>query len=107
MELLLLKPKGESERVVLGQDLFGGQQVQFVVPRGVWQGSRLRPRLRRGFPRLRSGQVGGQGGGRWALLGTTMAPGYDPSDYKGGEREELLRRYPQEAELIRALTRVN
>ena len=88
VELLLLKPEGGSERVVLGPDLLGEQHVQFVVPRGVWQGSRLRK------------------GGQWALLGTTIAPGYDPSDYEGGEREDLLRRYPQEAELIRVLTRV-
>ncbi|MFQ5695874.1 MAG: cupin domain-containing protein [Terriglobia bacterium] len=87
VELLLLYPEGRSERVVLGQDILNGQQVQFVVPRGVWQGSRLKP------------------GGNWALLGTTMAPGFDPSDYAGGERDELLRRYPGEAGMIRALTR--
>lgn len=87
VELLLLRPEGKSERVILGQDIFGGQQVQFVVPRGVWQGSRLVP------------------GGRWALLGTTMAPGFDPEDYVGGVREKLVERYPDQAELIRTLTR--
>lgn len=88
VELLLLHADGRTERVVLGAEIFGAQQVQFVVPRGVWQGSRLIQ------------------GRRWALLGTTMAPGYDPSDFEGGEREALIQRYPQEAELIRALTRV-
>lgn len=88
VELLLLHADGQSEHIVLGPEIFGGQQVQFVVPRGVWQGSRLIP------------------GGRWGLLGTTMAPGYDPSDFEGGDRETLLQRYPQEAELIRALTRL-
>ena len=88
VELLQLHPDGPSQRVVLGPEIFGGQQVQFVVPRGVWQGSRLIP------------------GGRWALLGTTMAPGYDASDFEGGEREALIQRYRQEADLIRALTRV-
>ena len=98
VELLLLHPDGPSERVVLGPEIFGGQRVQFAVPRGVWQGSRLIPRLRQGS--------GGQAGGRWALLGTTMAPGYDPSDFEGGERDALVQRYPQEADLIRGLTRV-
>jgi len=87
VEMLLLFPEGRSERVVLGPDVLAGQQVQFVVPGGVWQGSRLIP------------------GGRFALLGTTMAPGFDETDYVGGERQELLRRYPEQAELIRALTR--
>jgi len=88
VEMLLLYPQGESRRVVLGQEILRGQQVQFVVPGGVWQGSRLIP------------------GGRFALLGTTLAPGFDQTDYVGGEREELLRRYPDQVELIRALTRI-
>lgn len=86
VEMLLLHPDGRSERVVLGPDVLAGQRVQLVVPRGVWQGSRL------------------VSGGRWALLGTTMAPGFDSGDYVGGEREELLRRYPEQSELIRQLT---
>jgi hypothetical protein len=87
VELLLLFPDGAGRRVVLGPDILHGQQVQFVAPRGVWQGSRLLP------------------GGRFALLGTTMAPGFDPTDYEGGRRHELLARYPDHAALIRALTR--
>jgi len=87
VEMLLLFPDGGGRRVVLGQEILQGQQVQFVVPRGVWQGSRL------------------IAGGRFALLGTTMAPGFDPTDYEGGQREELLARYPEQPELIRALTR--
>lgn len=87
VEVLLLHPDGTSGRVILGQDLLAGQQVQFVVPRDVWQGSRLVP------------------GGRFALLGTTMAPGYDEQDYVAGEPTELIRRYPDRAQLIRSLTR--
>lgn len=87
VELLLLHPQRTSEQVILGQDIQAGQQVQFVVPRGVWQGSRLVP------------------GGRWALLGTTMAPGYDDEDYQHGVREDLIRDYPEEADRIRLLTR--
>lgn len=85
--MLLLYPEGRSERVTLGQDVLGGQRVQFVVPRGVWQGSHLLP------------------GGRFALLGTTMAPGFTFEDYTGGERAALVGQYPQEAALIRRLTR--
>jgi len=87
VEMLLLHPDRTGERVVLGQELAAGQQVQFVVPAGAWQGSRLRP------------------GGHYALLGTTMAPGYEQQDFELGRREELLGAYPDLAELIRALTR--
>jgi len=44
-------------------------------------------------------------GGRVALLGTTMAPGFDPADYEGGLRADLVARYPSAAPLIEALTR--
>ena len=88
VELLMLHPDGRGEPVVLGHELLNGQRVQHVVPRGVWQGSRLVE------------------GGRFALMGTTMAPGYDDQDYTGGVRDELAARYPAQADRIRRLTRV-
>ena len=39
-------------------------------------------------------------GGRLALLGTTMAPGFDPADFEAGEREPLLSAYPAFREMI-------
>jgi uncharacterized protein len=88
VELLLLYSDGHGEIFVLGPDLEAGQRMQLVVPHGVWQGSRLRSTAR----------------GHFALLGTTMAPAYDPADFELGERADLLARYPGHAELIRALT---
>lgn len=87
VELLELHPDGSSRRVLLGPDVLGRQRVQHVVPRGVWQGSRLLD------------------GGRFALMGTTMAPGYDDLDYEGGRRAELIARYPRRSDLIHRLTR--
>jgi len=87
MEMLLLHPGGRGERIVLGPFILGGHRVQFVVPRSVWQGARLIC------------------GGSFALMGTTMAPGFDPADWSEGKRDALLREYPEHAELIRALTR--
>ena len=87
VELLLLKQDGVSEIITLGHDVLNGQRVQFTVPAGVWQGSRLVP------------------GGEFALLGTTMAPGYIDEDYTPGEREVLAEQYPDKAGLITLLTR--
>ena len=87
VELLLLRGDGGSDVVTLGHDLLNGQQVQFAVPAGVWQGARVMP------------------GGRFALLGTTMAPGFIEEDYMPGDRDTLLKRFPDRAELIRLLTR--
>lgn len=87
VELLQLYPDGTSQRVLLGHDVLGGQKVQHVVARAVWQGSRLLP------------------GGHFALLGTTMTPGFTENDYVGGDQAQLLEQYPHESELIRLLTR--
>jgi hypothetical protein len=87
VELLLLGPGAASEVVRLGPGLRQGERVQFVVPRGVWQGSRLRP------------------GGRWALLGTTMAPGFDPLDFELGPAAALGESWPERRALIQELSR--
>jgi predicted cupin superfamily sugar epimerase len=41
-------------------------------------------------------------GGRFALLGTTMAPGFDPSCYEQGRLRFLLKAYPGVADRIEA-----
>lgn len=87
VEQLLLRPDGSSELVVLGPDLAAGQRVQHVVPGGVWQGARLAP------------------GGAWALMGCTVAPGFDYADYTSGNRAELSRAYPEQVAAIEARTR--
>lgn len=87
VEMLMLKPDGTSERVMLGRDIGNGMRLQHNVPGGWWQGSRL------------------VAGGAYALLGTTMSPGFDYADYVTGDRNSLAAAYPEEAELIRALTR--
>ncbi len=78
--------QARSEVIIIGNDLVAGQRPQVVVPGGVWQGCMLEP------------------GGQFALLGTTMAPGFDYTDYEAGRREALIAAYPDQAELIRRLT---
>lgn len=95
VELLLLHPGGRDELLTLGPDLEAGQRPQVVVPHGVWQGSRLAP----------TGAGASANQPDFALLGTTMAPAYEPADFELASRDELLMAYPACAELIRALTR--
>jgi len=87
VELLLLYPDGSARVIELGTDLEAGQHVQFLVPRDVWQGSRVKP------------------GGEFALMGTTLAPAWDADDFELGDRDALIAQYPGQAEWIRALTR--
>ena len=86
VEMLMLFPDGSSEIVILGTDVLAGMKPQHVVSGGVWQGSRLVK------------------GGRYALLGTTMSPGFAYEDYTHGNREELTKKYPQRAQMIQELS---
>jgi predicted cupin superfamily sugar epimerase len=60
---------------------------QILVPAGVWQGERLVE------------------GGKLALFGCTVTPGFDFADYESGSYAELAAKWPAEAERIRKLTR--
>jgi predicted cupin superfamily sugar epimerase len=87
VEMLQVWPDGSHRVVLIGTDLAAGERPQVVVPRGIWQGARLRP------------------GGRFALLGTTVAPGFDYADYETASRPALLATHPTAHALITALTR--
>jgi uncharacterized protein len=87
VEMLQLAPDGSARTMILGSDLAAGQLPQLVVPKFVWQGSRLVP------------------GGKLALLGCTVSPGFDYADYEAGRADFLTRKYPQYVDLIRILTR--
>lgn len=86
VRMLLLHPDGRGEEVLLGPDILNGQRVQHCVPAGVWQGSML------------------VDGGRFALMGTTMAPGFDLTDFAAGEQASLAAAYPAHADIIARLT---
>jgi predicted cupin superfamily sugar epimerase len=86
LEMLQLHPDGRGEVIRIGNNLIAGEMPQVLAPGGVWQGLRLAP------------------GGQLALLGTTVAPGFEYADYTSGRRDELIERYPQFADMITALT---
>jgi uncharacterized protein len=86
VRMLQLFPDGSGKTILLGSDATRGQSPQVVVPRGVWQGSALEP------------------GGAYALLGCTVAPGFEYADYETGRREELRGQYSEFGEWIRKLT---
>jgi uncharacterized protein len=85
--LLLLHGDNTSSEVVLGPDPKAGHDVQFAVPPATWMG----------------GEV--MAGGRFSLVGCTMAPGFTSGDFEAGARDELMTVYPNRAELIVRLTR--
>ncbi len=84
--LHLLFPDGRAESVRMGTNPLRAEHVQFVVPAGVWQAGHLAP------------------GGRFALFGCTMAPGFTDSCFEAGDRGALRDQYPAMSTLIDRLT---
>lgn len=85
--MLLLEPQGNSQIVTLGNDILNGQKLQQMIPRSTWQGCCLKDE------------------GKFALMGTTVAPGFEFDDYEQVDNNELLEKYPQQKELILRLVR--
>jgi uncharacterized protein len=87
VESLLIHPDGQIEKAILGPDILHGQVMQIVVPAGCWQGHRVKP------------------GGEYALIGTSMSPGYDQQDFELGSREAMCQQFPAAKKELTRLTR--
>jgi uncharacterized protein len=93
----VIEPGGKYTELLLGSDAAAqhlqeaeqlqADQFQSVVPAGCWFGSSLRQ------PNT------------YALVGCTVAPGFDFADFEMAKREELAARYPQHRNIIARLTR--
>ncbi len=82
VEQLQISPDGNITIIKIGAEITQGFLPQVLVPRGAWQGTKL------------------LAGGKFALLGTTVSPGFACTDYEQGRRNELIARYPQVKALI-------
>jgi predicted cupin superfamily sugar epimerase len=77
IEQIHLRPDGTSAVVRIGADLENGSIPQMLIPAGVWQSARLVK------------------GGSFALVGATVAPGFEFADYEGGDVDALSQHYPE------------
>jgi uncharacterized protein len=73
----------------LGRDLSAGERPMAVIPAGVWQAARVAEHGTHGY----------------ALVGCTVAPGFDFADFDLPNREHMLRQLPAHAEWVQRLTR--
>jgi uncharacterized protein len=89
LELHLFDDAGHI-RLSLGPDLARGERPQAVVPCGVLQGARL---------------GASDAGHDFALVGCTVAPGFDFLDFEMPSRGALVAGFPAHRALIEELTR--
>ena len=83
----VIEPSGEHSSILLGNDPDAGEALQAVVSAGCWFASHVADWK------------------TFAVVGCTVAPGFDFEDFEMGKREELVARYPLQREVIERLTR--
>jgi predicted cupin superfamily sugar epimerase len=82
-----MDPAGKCSSIRLGRDLDAGEVPQAIVSAGGWFASHVADWK------------------SFAVVGCTVAPGFDFEDFEMGKREELVARYPRHRVLIEGLTR--
>lgn len=82
-----LHEQGRVRETVLGGDLSAGQTFQHVVPAGCWFASR--PLAKQGY----------------ALVGCTVAPGFEFDHFELADTQVLLNGWPHARELIESMAR--
>ncbi len=88
-EMIQIDSIGNLQTYRFGANLTEGDYPQIVVERGMWQGLRI----------LSEGQ--------WALMGTSVTPGFEFEDFEIGIREHLLAAFPQHHKEIIRYTRIS
>jgi uncharacterized protein len=78
---------GDRSTILLGDNTESGQNFQAVVRAGSWFASHVADWK------------------SWALVGCTVAPGFDFADFEMARRDGLVKKYPQHLEIIKRLTR--
>ena len=88
LEVIDITPDGALTTTVLGHDVAAGETLQSVVPAGRWFGARLARPAEDAF----------------ALVGCTVAPGFDFADFEMADRDAILNAFPQHRAIITAMT---
>jgi uncharacterized protein len=89
VKMLNISESGKAEIINIGNDFEKGEVPQHVVGSNCWQGAFLSEEENHVF----------------ALLGTTMSPGFDLNDYEGaaGHEDILLKNHTELSEIIKKL----
>ncbi len=83
----MITEDGEYSNILLGNDFENGQLPQFVVKGGVYFAAEA------------------DGDNTYALVGCTVAPGFDFTDFEIPKREILVEKFPQHKEVVIRLSR--
>ncbi|AKD57956.1 cupin domain-containing protein [Spirosoma radiotolerans] len=87
LDIFVITPTGELSVICLGNKPEQGEVYQAVVPAGCWFGSKPAP------------------GTDFSLVGCTVAPGFDFTDFEMASQEDLFHEFPQHRQVIEKLAK--
>jgi uncharacterized protein len=84
LELFIIYPQdGQLEKIVIGEDILGGQKLIYITPKNVWFAAKT-----------------ARGAG-YTLITHMVAPAFFPQDKIKGYYDDLVKKFPQHEKLIR------
>ncbi len=86
IRIVMLDENGILMEKLLGRDIATGQSLQVIIPNGWWFGAKV------------TDEKG------YALVGCTVAPGFEFDDFELAKRADLLKLFPQHKEIINEFT---
>jgi predicted cupin superfamily sugar epimerase len=85
LTIACISPEGRVESTIMGSDIKAGQKLQYAIPAGRWFGA------------YHSGKAD------FSLVGCTVAPGFDFTDFELADRATLLAQFPHAKDVIEKL----
>lgn len=82
----IIDDKGKLSQITLGNKTEDGEAYQAIIKKNNWFAAELSKKK------------------SFALVGCTVSPGFDFSDFEFGEKEKLISQYPDLSDIINRLT---
>jgi len=87
VKIYVIEKNGIKREVLLGNKLEQGELPQVIINKNSWFGAELLNKS------------------SFCLIGCTVSPGFEFKDFELGEREKLLKLFPQHENIIKKLTK--
>jgi hypothetical protein len=87
LDIHIIDPNGLVSKISLGKDLTSGEKYQYLIKAGCYFAAEVRDKS------------------SYALVGCTVSPGFEYSDFALCKKEDLTEKFPAHKDLIKRLTK--
>jgi len=87
VKICIINEAGEFSTLLLGNDIGNGEVFQLVIKKNCWFAAEVVDNK------------------SFALIGCTVSPGFDFSDFELANRKELINNFPEHQEIIKRFTK--